>query len=273
MKLLKNKKRKQKPKYLMVTYSYVPDIPSVNLETGDSVKGNYLNIDSNTSKILALGKTTVILEYPKEDRRYSYRWGFPLILNEAGSFHKVTEYRQSMLSNWNAKIKNVECTSVAYGARMVYFNTFGLCNWKDNLIADFLGTDECQFLEYCALLKNISQKENQYHIFSARRIRRKFQQTTEIEILENDNLISFLIPCKTLNTGFTESYSCREGVLPNSFRDLNPSSDPNHLFVRAVISKAQYKRLQKGMSFQGWIFSGRETFTLPGIMINVEPVF
>lgn len=272
MKLSKNKKQKPKPKYLIVTYSYVPDIPSVNLETGDSVKGNYLNIDSSPSKILALGKTTVILEYPKEDRRYSYRWGFPLILNEAGSFHKVTEYRQSMLSNWNVKVKNVECTSVSYGARMIYFNTFGLRNWKDNLVSDFLGTDECQFLEYCALLKNISQKENQYPIFSGRRIRRKFQQTTEIEILENDNLISFLIPCKTLNTGFTESYSCRED-LPNSFRDLNPSSDPNHLFVRAVISKAQYKRLQKGMSFRGWIFSGRETFTLPGIMINVEPVF
>lgn len=286
MKLFKNKKKKsKKPKYLTVTYSYVTEMPSVNLETGETILqtvdfnhhlSDYLNIDSNISESKTFGKTTVILEYPKRGRKYSHLQSFPLILHEAGSFHKVTEYRQPRIVKQPSALLNTkspECTSVSYGARFVYFNTFGLCNWKYDLMTDFLGTDECQFLEYCALLKNISQKEKQYPIFSERRIRRKFQHDTEIEILENDKLISFLIPCKMLNAGTFTCYGGREGELPNSFRDLVPSSNPNHLFVKAVISKTQYKRLRRGLSFRGWIFSEKETCAQPGIMIDIKPVF
>lgn len=71
----------------MVTYSYVPEIPSVNLETGDTVKDNYLNIDSNISEMRTFGKTSVILEYPKKvasigihgDFRLSYMKRVPFI--------------------------------------------------------------------------------------------------------------------------------------------------------------------------------------------------
>lgn len=274
---------KKNPKYLIVSYCYVPALQMIDLNKGkciidiwarDGVLENIsFKIDSDVDESIRGNKKTVILEYPKNDGYYINPHAMPLRLKNAGDFCKVTEYRQE--TDWTYETNEdedqnhswIDISSISY--EMLDFDQaiFGFSFHGENLHAPFKNTDESRFLDYCAKLQNLSKETLKYKRFRFispdKIIKRRFKKETGTKLAETDSVIYFELP------DWAEVIS--EHLDFEFASQIKEEKKRNSLDQIAVISKIQYERLKTSKSFRGWIIDKK--YRVPATMIDVEPIF